>query len=170
MVFVLTVILTLLFVGCNPKETVNEPPVIPEDFTFSLTWGTCGRSIYNSKTGKLVKEIGATNPDDYTAYYKLTEDDSAYIYELVESLDIYDYPDVYDPQEGMLASSPSMTLILNVCQNGVHKTIKAEDIAIIFESENKKGQMFLSVCKALIDRLTATDEWKAFPDYEFYYD
>ena len=38
------------------------------------------------------------------------------------------------------------------------------------QSNNPAGQKFLDVCKAIEDILTSTDEWKALPDYEFYYD
>ena len=78
------------------------------------------------------------------------------------------YPDVYDPQNGM--SKPSMTLILTVHCNGTKKTIKAENISLSFVSEDEKGQAFLSVCEAISNRLTATEEWNALPDYENLYE
>ena len=67
-------------------------------------------------------------------------------------------------------SEPPMTLILSVYCNGTQKTIKAENIACEFTSKDEKGQDFLAVCKAIINTLTATEEWKALPDYEFYYE
>ncbi len=53
--------------------------------------------------------------------------------------------------------------------NGTQKNIKAERIALSFTSEDEKGQGFLSVCEAICNRLTATKEWKALPDYENIY-
>lgn len=160
-VFVLVCILTLSLVGCS------NPTVVPEDFSFALTWNSYGVSSYDSQTGKLVKTTDATNPDDYVTYYQLTDEDKEYIYNLIVSLDVNSYPDVYDPQNGM--SKPPMTLILTVYSNGTQKTIKAKNIALSFESKDKKGQAFLSACEAICNRLTATEEWKALPAYEKLY-
>ena len=63
-----------------------------------------------------------------------------------------------------------MTLILTVRTNNTVKTIKAENIALSYSSNNKKGQAFLDACKEIKDLLMSTDEWKALPDYEFLYD
>ncbi len=164
---VLTTIFVLSFAGCNSKDKVNDPIAVPKDFAFSLTWNCYGVSSYDSGTGKLVKTTDATNQDDYVTYYSLTEADKEYIYNLIAPLDISSYPDEYDPQNG--ESKPSMTLILTVIQNGTEKTVKAEHIALSFESKDEKGQAFLSVCEAIRDRITSTEEWKALPDYEHYY-
>ena len=50
------------------------------------------------------------------------------------------------------------------------KTVKAENISLSFVSEDEKGQAFLSVCEAISNRLTATEEWNALPDYENLYE
>ena len=91
------------------------------------------------------------------------------IYELIKSLDVGSYPDIYNPHADGFASSPTMTLILSVKTDTLQKTISAVDIAMSYDSQNARGKRFLDVCKAIEDILTATDEWKALPDYEFYY-
>lgn len=146
--------------------TYTEPDY--EDFSFALTWNTYGISSYDSQTGELIKTRGATNPEAYVTDYRLTDEDKAYFYEVLTSLDVYDYPDVYDPQNG--ASKPSMTLILTLRINGRVKTIKAENISLIPVSQDEKGQRFLSACEAISNRLEATAEWKALPDYENLYE
>ena len=166
LVFVLFFVLTL--VGCKTQELAGNSAVVPEDFAFALTWNCYGVSSYDSQTGKLVKTTDAAAPDDYVTYYQLTDRDKEYIYNLIASLDVNSYPEVYDPQNGM--SKPSMTLILTVYCNGTQKTVKAENIALSFTSEDEKGQAFLSVCEAICNRLTATEEWKALPDYENLYE
>ena len=168
MAFVLALVCVLSIVGCRTQEPVNNPAVIPEDFSFALTWNCYGISSYDSQTGKLVKTTDATNQDDYVTNYQLTDLDKEYIYHLITSLDIHSYPEVYDPKNG--TSKPSMTLILTVYCNGAQNTVKAENIALSFTSEDEKGQAFLSVCEAICNRLTATDEWKALPAYEKLYE
>ena len=166
LVLVLACVLTVA--GCNTQETASNHAVVPEDFAFALTWNCYGVSSYDSQTGKLVKTTDATTPDDYVTYYQLTDQDKEYIYNLIAPLDVGSYPEVYDPQNGI--SKPSMTLILTVHYNGIQKTIKAENIALSFISEDEKGQAFLSACEAIRNRLTSTEEWKSLPDYENLYE
>lgn len=141
---------------------------VPEDFAVVLTWNCYGVSSYDSRTGKLVKTTDSKTPEDYITQYRLTEEDKAYFYDLIKSMDVGGYPEVYDPQNGL--SKPSMTLILTVVMDGTEKTIRAENIGLSFESQDERGQTFLSVCQAISERLTATDAWKALPPYEVLYE
>ena len=142
---------------------------VPDNLSFSLTWNTYGISSYDSATGKLVKTTDATNPEDYVTMLELDGTQLFEIWELLWELDIETYPDEYNPHGG-LASSPSMTLILTLREGDKVKTVRAEDIALSYESDDPKGQKFLDTCKAIRDILTATEEWKALPEYEFFYD
>ena len=139
------------------------------NLSFSLTWNTYGISSYDSATERLVKTTDATNPEDYVTTLQLTEAQKFEIWELLWDLDIETYPDEYNPH-GDLASSPSMTLILTLRNGDNIKTVRAKDIALSYESNNPKGQKFLDTCKGIRDILTATEEWKALPEYELFYD
>lgn len=143
---------------------------VPDNLSFSLTWNTYGISSYDSATGKLVKTTDATNPEDYVTTLQLDGTQLFEIWELLWELDIETYPDEYDPQGGELSSDPSMTLILTLRDGDKVKTVRAEDIALSYESDDPKGQKFLDTCKGIRDILTATEEWKALPEYEFFYD
>ena len=66
-----------------------------------------------------------------------------------------------------MTSEPPMTLILTVHMGDSEKTIKAENIAVTYKSNDEKGQEFLSTCKAIRDILTETEEWKAYPIMNF---
>ncbi len=156
---VLTLIFVLSLVSCQHQ---NQDDATPTDLSFSLTWGCGGDNSYDSAAGRLAKRTPSTHPDDAVATYHLTGEEKAFIYDLIAALDIDSYPDVYDPHPNML-SSPSMTLVLTVNQNGTQKTVTAKNIALPFSSDDEKGQAFLSTCKAIIDLLTATEEWKALP-------
>ncbi len=167
-ILILIVAITSLY-GCTKGESFDYPSSVPDDFSIALTWNCYGVSSYDSTTGKLIKTTDATNPDDYITYYQLTKEDKEYIYNLIVSMDIYSYPNIYNPH-GDLKSDPPMTLILTVNINGSEKTIKAEDICVEFSTRNKKGQRFLSTCKSIINRLQTTQEWKALPEYEHFYE
>ena len=143
---------------------------VPDNLSFSLTWNTYGISSYDSATGKLVKTTDATNPEDYITTLQLDGQQLFAIWELLWELDIETYPDEYNPHGNGLASSPSMTLILTLREGDKVKTVRAENIALSYESDDPKGQKFLDTCKGIRDILTATEEWKALPDYEFLYD
>lgn len=139
------------------------------NYSFSLTWNTYGISSYDSKTGTLIKTNDATNPKDYTTNLKLSEQQYSAIWKLIKGLDIESYPDEYNPH-GNGVSTPYMTLILSVKADGIDKTITVKETMLSYEANNKKGQKFLDTCKGIRDILTATEEWKALPEYEFFYD
>lgn len=149
-----------------------------ENFSFSLTWGAYGISSYDSETGVLVKANQdtavkpASKPSNalaYTTNYQLSPAQEEKIFQLIKELDINAYPNVYNPHQEGLTSSPSMTLILTVRAGGKEKTVTAANIAMTFASQDAKGQEFLSVCKAIRDVLMETEEWKALPEYPYLY-
>ena len=140
-----------------------------DSFSFSLTWGCYGISSYDSTTGRLVKTSDATHPEDYVTTYYLTDEQKQEIYNLIIGLDIEKYPDEYNPHKNAV-STPYMTLILSVKANGIEKTVTVPETVLSYDANNRKGQKFLDVCKAIEDILTTTQEWKVLPEYEFFYD
>ncbi len=162
-------VLLILFVWVFVLSGCGEADV-PEKFEFSLTWGVNGISSYDSETGRLVKTTDATDPSAYVTEYILTEKERAEIYGLIRKLRVESYPDDYDPHNGGLASEPSMILILSVHTEAGDKTVTADDVALTYKSKNLKGQRFLTVCEKIVEILKSTDEWKALPEYEFFYD
>lgn len=158
-----------IILWAKEEAGVSSPSANYPNYSFSLTWNTYGISSYDSKTGMLIKTKDATNPKDYTTNLKLTEQQYAAIWKLIKSLDIESYPDNYNPHKGA-ASTPYMTLILSVKADGIDKTITVKETVLSYETNNTKGQKFLDTCKGIRDIITATDEWKALPEYEFLYD
>ena len=77
--------------GCSTKGTE-----VPEDYSFSLTWGVNGISSYDSSTGKLVKTSDATNPEEYETTYILTEAEQEEIREFLSDLDLNAYLLLYN--------------------------------------------------------------------------
>jgi len=161
--------------GTDPTGLETLPEAIPEDFSFALTWDCYGISSYDSKTGKLVKTTDATHPEDYITSCTLSDTQTKEIYAMLRDLDISSYPETYDPindpnSDLQTMSSPSMTLILTVRLDGSEKAVACRDIAMQFKGYDEKSQKFLDVCKTIKEIMTATEEWKALPEYEFFYD
>ncbi|MBR6709186.1 MAG: hypothetical protein IKL84_05855 [Clostridia bacterium] len=164
------VLIQLTELGWRTETKLNLPEKMPDDFSFALTWGCYGISSYDSRTGKLVKTTDATHPEDYVTAYTMSAEELARVYATLRALEINEYPLVYDPQEGGVMSRPTMTLILTVRTGSETRTVKAENIALIYESKSEKGQRFLDACRTIHDMLTATEAWQALPDYEFLYE
>ena len=148
---------------------IDSGRICPEVFSFALTWNCYGVSSYDSATGKLVKTTDATHPEDYVTTHYINEKEAGQVWQLIQKLGIEGYPDEYDPNPGVF-STPDMTLILTVRTADGEKTVKAEGIAMSYESKDEKGQKFLDTCRAIEEILTDTEEWKALPDYEFLYE
>ena len=139
------------------------------DFYFSVTWGVFGISSYDSKTGKLVKTTDATHPEDYVTEYFLTDAEREEIRAILTDLDIenlgeFDYDDF-----GL--SDPHLSLSLTVKMGDIDKTVNIPEAEIGYDGgRTPKAKKLLSAIEAIRDILVNTDEWKALPDYEFYYD
>lgn len=157
-------------------DSMEQPDKI-KSFDFSFTFNTFGSSSYDSKTGKLIKTVSASNPDDYITTMFLTEAQTERINRALSELDPFSYPDTYDPyndpdSDQKIMSAPSRTLVLRVVSEGKQKTINCPDI--VFSAPecgyDRKARDFLSFCEELQDMITSTSEWKALPDYEVLYD
>ena len=145
------------------------------NLSYSLRWGAYGISSYDSRDGKLVKTTDATRPEDYVTYFRPSLDEQYEIYKMIVGLDVFSYPDTFDPfndpeAEEWAASKPSATVVFYVRQGGSEKLIKAENVCLGYSSNYEKGQKFLDVVKYITDILTSSKEWEALPDYEFYYE
>ena len=139
------------------------------DFSFSLTWGICGVSSYDSATGRLVKTDDVADKENYETTHLLTAQEKLSIFKIVAALEVYSYPDDYNPTEGK-GSSPNQTLILSVSKgNYLPKTITASDVALS-DATSEKGQRFMDACQSIADILENTEEWKALPEFPYLYD
>ena len=141
---------------------------VPEDFSFSLTFGTFGVSSYDSETGRLVKTTDATNPEDYVTTHILRPWEREYMFKLLMSLGAGYYPDEYNPSDSF--SEPSQTIILTVHILDFDKTIKVEDISLFYDYRDDDGKRFIDTINSIVDILVSTEEWKALPDYENLYE
>lgn len=151
---------------------------VPDDFSFSIVWGVNGISSFDSKTGKLVKTSDATDVSKYTAYVELTDEEMKAVYRwLCLEIDLTAYPYNYDPfnapdATNKIASSPNQTIVISVSANGKTKTVRCDGIAIagLLACYDDASRAFLTAEISVVELLTSHPAWRAFPDYEFYYD
>ena len=154
----------------------NQQKSIPDDFSFTIVWGTYGISSYDSKTGVLIKSKDATDVSRYTTTYKASNEVLFKIYELLfDKIKINSYPDEYDPfnspdAETRISSSPNQTIIISVTAYGEEKTVRCENICFGSIGYDERATQFLEAEFAIVDFLTRTDEWQALPEYEVFYD
>ncbi len=164
----LAFIFSISGIGCH-RQT--------DPFSFSFTWGICGYSSYDSETGRLVKTTDTTHPDDYVTTLVFSEKDLSEIRRRMEALDLASYPDTFDPcsapgAEYLVASMPDRTLILSVRIGDLEKKIVSAGICygVLREGYNEKATAYLNFCRWLEELITGTDERKALPEYERFYE
>lgn len=155
---------------CYPARfSLSADRIVAMEFEFSLIWGINGVSSYDSKTGRLVKTDDVADKENYETTHLLTAQEKLSIFKIVEALEVYSYPDEYNPTEGK-GSSPNQTLILSVSKgNYLPKTITASDVALS-DATSEKGQRFMDACQSIADILENTEEWKALPEFPYLYD
>ena len=159
------------FTACATEQDGSDTAPIAyelEDFSFALAWNIYGISSYDSQTGTLIKTKDAPNPEEFSTTYTLTELEVVQIYEIIQQLNVNDYPDKYSPSK--YGSDPSLTLILTVRNGEEVKTITAMDVPYYTNGKDEQAQNFLTACKQIVDILEATDAWKALPDYPYLYE
>ena len=157
-------------------KVVTETFELPDDFAFSIVWGTYGISSYDSKTGKLVKTKDATDVSKYTSTVQLTEEQLKEVYHiLLSDIDLFKYPDSYDPfnapdAEIRVASEPNQTIIISVTANGLTKTVTCSGVAFGSSGYCEEARVFMSAENEIVELITSLPEWVAFPEYEFFYE
>ena len=152
---------------------------MPEDFAFSIVWGIEGESSYDSKTGELIKTTHASDPDQYAAIYKMSEDELKQVYGyLFHDMNLMDYPDRYDPFkrpfiDEYTGSYPPTVIRISVFSEREKKTVLCPNTAPFIGPERcptLKQKQFMTAVRNIIDLISSSEEWQAFPDYEFYYE
>lgn len=159
--------------GCG---NTNDHMELPEDFAFSIVWGTYGNSSYDSNTGMLVKTKHATDVSKYTCIVQLAEDQKAEVYRVLFSdIDLFKYPDSYDPfnapdAKSKIMTEPSQTIIISVTANGRTKTVTCSNVAYGSSGYCKEARAFMSAENKIVELITSLPEWAEFPEYEFFYE
>ncbi|MBR6409959.1 MAG: leucine-rich repeat protein [Clostridia bacterium] len=155
----------------GPGETLTRQSA--PNIGFSMVWGVYGKSSYDSRSGKLVKTTDTIerSPADYETTLILSDEQRAYISELLFDLDLSSYPSDYDPYRNddgtEMTSSPSRTIVLRTSDG---YTVVCRDICLAGIPNNEKGAKFIRTVEAIRGLLTSTEEWKALPEYEVFYE
>lgn len=158
----------ILFEG-QVKDPKPDKAVIPEDdLDFSISFNNGGESSYNSKTKVLTKtEWGyiKRTPEEYKTLLVLNDEQKAVVKEALDSININDYPDSYNPFEedkNYICSVPSESVSLRIG----NKTVVCNDISYDSISENDKGKKFMTAVSTIKKVIKESSEWKSLPELE----
>ena len=159
-------LLTVMLSGCNDNTPAFETPF--EEFKFSLQWGVELDASYNSDTKQLVKftHVRERQPEDYITTY--TYPNLQKVYDSVKEMNPYSYADDYDPfkSKNHVMSTPSMHYKLTIGD----KTIEVKEYPIgNKEGLTSKGKKLMNLIFSVTNTIENSDEWKALPDFEYYY-
>ena len=169
--FTCVILCMIAICGCTQKKIDPEKIQVPEDFNFAITWNVYGISSYDSATGTLIKTTDATYPENYITNLELSEETLKEIYiKLTKDINLNSYKNEYNPFS--FVSTPTQTIIISLTSDGASKTVSCEDIALgeAEEARTEKAKKFVKVMDEIVEIITATEEWKSLPDYEFGYD
>lgn len=153
--------------GTGPEDPDISTLPVPDDFSFSITWNVFGDSYYDSVDGTLVKVRHQQTDEHNVATLLLTDEQKLAIYRLLtEDIDLFSYPDQYDPFR--YTSDPSQTIIVTMSANGKTKTVGCIDVGLgsVEDCSSKESKDFMKVVEAIVDILTSTEEWKSLPELE----
>lgn len=145
-----------------------DPDNMPEDFSFALRFNVMGCCYYDSAADRLCSGTHEDNPEEYTALFRMSEEERLKVYRMIAEMEISTYPDEYDPINDPDADikvmvTPEERMELTVRAGGMEKTVRAltanQDVGY-----DDKAQEFLDVCRYIEDMLYDSEEWKALPD------
>ena len=124
---------------------------------------------YDSETGKLVKMKEATHPEDYETVHLLTEDERVRCWQYLMNSNYTAFPEGFDPDKNV-ASEPPSAISLSVTCEGETKKVSCSDSAYFIETAEPGVPEFFENIGEITQLLMETEEFRALPDYEFYYE
>ena len=163
---ILPLLAVSLFSCTKEQAPAFETPF--EEFKFSLQWGVELDASYNSDTKQLVKftHVRERQPEDYITTY--TYPNLQKVYDSVKEMNPNSYADDYDPfaSKNHVMSTPSMHYKLTIGD----KTIEVKEYPIgNKEGLTSKGKKLMNLIFSVTNTIENSDEWKALPNFEYYY-
>lgn len=151
------------FTGC-----AKERDVLPEDFAFSVSTETMGRTIeYHSEGNLLVKsDLWEHGGAEHTAELVLADEQMQAAWELFDAMDLGSYPDapeIYNP--GTANGYPKTHVKLWVRTGEGEKMIFSENISFQGEASSADGNAFMHTVEELLKMITGTEEYLSMPDW-----
>lgn len=161
----------VLFEGQVKDPAPEKEVVYNGDLDFSLNFNYCGESSYDGSTGLLTKttSVYKRKPVEFKTYLTLNDEQKKAINEALNSINLDDYPDNYDPfaaDKNPVWSTPSETIVLRIGK----KTVTCNNIAFDSIPENEKGKKLMTVVHKIKEAVTSSKEWRALPEFEFLVD
>jgi hypothetical protein len=176
LIFCLLIAVSILISGCAGTAITSEPydpanvgsqlpETKPSDFNFVYSFGVGPvKNVLDTANGKFTKDM-IMDPSITTDLF-LSAADMSDIYSNMKSINILNYPDIFNPESNM-SQTPFETYSLKIIFNGKEKDIYWED-----EHDSQTGEaiklreLFNKISKIIY----AKDEYKRLPQARGGYD
>lgn len=175
-IIVLITLISLIFVGCGSDN--NEIPAgpgdrlagytacgsdnneIPDDFDFIIKYGIEAKNQLNTFEGTFTKDLIAAGT--ITTKLKLTDMDMQTVYQEMQKIDIFSYPENFAPSSNMFVT-PHETYYIKVKSNGRVKEILWKDENLSEDSRAVQLRDTINIIKELIEN---KPEYRKLPEPE----
>ncbi|MCE7995747.1 MAG: hypothetical protein HEP71_27455 [Roseivirga sp.] len=142
--------------SCDSHSGFDYPKDLPEDFEFKAIWHFEG-SVIDSSEGTFRQAISYDS--DTTISFTLTKTQKAKIYQIVKDIDVFGYPEDFEPPTTMEVL-PSSGFYLEVQIRGVRKRINWKENVYSSTKRAKRLRHFFDHLDELLD---ASAEIQALP-------
>lgn len=146
----------------NNKASARDP--LPSDFKLIFKYGVEGRNILDTFNGKFTKDMVVDPP--IIIDLSLTKEEKQIIYNKMKEIDIFSYPQTFDPVSNMQVT-PYQSYYFKVIANNITKEIEWDDKHASGDDRAIKLRELIDIIKVMIyDK----DEYKKLPQPRGGYD
>ena len=136
----------------------EERSDIPDDFNFALKYGVKGKNILNTFEGTFTKDL--IRAGEITTDLRLTRNEMVAIYEQMQTLKLWDYPEVFPPLHIRGFRTPNPIYHFKIQAEGEEKRIFSDgSIYGVYEAED-----FRDLIKNIIELIFEKEEYKKLPE------
>ena len=158
------VLFIFMLTACSINKPKNNPlpEKMPSDFSFVLNYGVNAKNQLDTKKETYTLDT-AIKPTVITNF-KLSDDEINDIYTSMRSIDIFNYPDNFYPDNNLM-QTPFYTYSIKIIANGKVKNIYWKDENV---SESKDAVQLRDLFKKIHRIVAEKEEYKKMPPAQAY--
>lgn len=155
----------LSLIGCNSISSSSHlPDEKPKNFSFVFNYGVNAKNQLDTISGKYTKDM-IIQPSVITDM-KLSDEEMKSIYSDMKKINIFNYPDNFNPRSNMM-QTPYETYSIKIIINGVEKDLYWKDESA---SQNKEAVQLRELFKKMEKIIANKEEYKKLPAAKGGYD